>query len=311
METADADARLVKAARAAHVLRRTDAGREFGEDVVRAQVLARRWQSPLPHLVVLHNGPLSRVQQMWVSLLAAPPGSVVGGLSAATLHGIRGLSDDALTIVAPGSSRNHAARIVLGSQWPTRMRWSTVLGPEDVDRAAMPPRTQMARSIVDAASERVATRRARVVVLAAVQQRRTSPPALWDALSRRGRCRNRATIAEAIVDATGGIESLAEDEYNRLLVARRLPMPMRQTAIQRADGRFYLDNDWDAFHARAEIHGIPHLNVANWDDDLLRQNEITIARGNLLIFSSHAVRHDPRRVGEQTEALLRRNGWRG
>jgi hypothetical protein len=305
------DARLIRAARAAHVVRRAQAAGEFGAEVVKAQLVGRRWQAPLPHLVVLHNGPLTQEQRIWLTLLAAPPGSVVGGLSAAVLDGLKGFSDDALTIVAPGSSRNHRSRILSGTHWPTRLRWSTQLGPDDVDRDATPPRTRIARSIVDAASERVALGRARVVVLASVQQRTTTPPSLWDALSRRGRCRNRAAIAEAIVDATGGIESLPEGEYNRLLVERRLPTPARQTAIQRVDGRYFLDNEWDEYRARAEIHGVPHFNVANWDNDLLRQNEITIARGNLLIFSSYAVRHDPRRVGEQTEALLRRNGWRG
>ena len=43
----------------------------------------------------------------------------------------------------------------------------------------------------------------------------------------------------------------------------------------------------------------------------MRQNEITIARGDMLIFSSYAIRHEPRRVCDQTEAVLRRNGWRG
>ena len=115
----------------------------------------------------------------------------------------------------------------------------------------------MARSIVDAASERVAPRRARVLVLAAVQQRLTTPPSLWDALSRRGRCRNRAIIAESVVDASGGIESLPEGEYNALLIDRRLPAPARQTVVARIDGRFYLDNEWDEFRARVEIQGAP------------------------------------------------------
>jgi hypothetical protein len=310
MPTPD-DRRLMGAARAAHTVRRTQASSEFGEEVVRANLVANRWQSPLPHIVVLHNGPLTDLQRIWITLLAAPPGSVVGGLSAAGLEGLRGFADDSLTIVAPGSSRNHAARLIQGAAWPTRMRWSRQLGPDDVNRTSMPPRTRIARSIVDAASERVALRRTRVLVLAAVQQRLAPPSALWDALSRRGRCRNRATIAEAIVDAAGGIESLPEGEYNRILAERGLPAPVRQAPLRRSDGRFYLDNEWPTLGARAEIHGIPHLRVGQWDRDLFRQNEITIARGDLLIFSSFAIRHEARRVGEQTEALLRRNGWSG
>jgi hypothetical protein len=291
------------------VIRRLD--ETFTRSYVEAQVRARRWQSPVANVVVMHNGPLTQSQQMWVSILAAPPGTVVGGLSAAVIDGLTGFTPDALTLVAPGSSRNHASRILRACSWPTALRWSTRLGPEDVNRASMPPRTRLPRSVIDAASERVAPRRSRVLVLAAVQQQLSSTPALWDALSRRGRCRNRAIIAESIVDAAGGIESLPERDYNVLLIERNLPLPSRQVPVRRPDGRLYLDNEWFEFGVRAEVHGIPHLQVEQWDQDLFRQNEITIARGGLLVFSSYAIRHEPQRVAEQTEALLRRHGWRG
>jgi hypothetical protein len=297
------------AARRDGVIRRLD--ENFTRSYVDAQLRARRWQSPVAPIVVMHNGPLTEAQQTWVSLLAAPPGAVVGGISAAILDGLAGFRPDALTVVAPGSSRNHVARIIGACSWPTQLRWSTKLGPEDVDREAMPPRTRLPRSVIDAASERVAPKRARVLILAAIQQGLTTPPVLWDSLSRRGRCRNRAIIAESIVDATGGIESLPEGEYNSILTQRGLPQPARQAPLSRPDGRLYLDNDWPAFGVRAEIHGIPHLRAEGWDQDLFRQNEIMIARGSLLVFSSYAIRHEPRRVGDQTEALLRRHGWRG
>jgi hypothetical protein len=300
---------LRNAARRDAVIRRSD--ETFTRSHVDAQLRANRWQSPVAPVVVMHNGPLTATQQTWVALLSAPTGSVVGGLSAAVLDGLTGLTPDALTIVVPGSSRNHVSRLLRACSWPVELRWSTVLGPDDVDAAATPPRTRLPRSVVDAASERVSPRRARVLVLAAVQQRLTTPPLLWNTLSRRGRCRNRAVIAEAIVDATGGIESLPEGEYNRILAGRRLPAPVRQSPVRRSDGRMYLDNDWPKLGVRAEIHGIPHLRVGQWDQDLFRQNEIAIARGGLLVFSSYAVRHEPARVGEQTEALLRQHGWTG
>ncbi|MCW2748810.1 MAG: hypothetical protein JWP10_1952 [Nocardioidaceae bacterium] len=54
------------------------------------------------------------------------------------------------------------------------------------------------------------------------------------------------------------------------------------------DGRFYLDAAWDEFDTTVEIHGIPHMWISTWDGDLLRANEISIAAGRLLIFSSYA-----------------------
>ena len=283
----------------------------YGNGHVRAQIDAHRWQQPVTGVLVNHNGPIPLEQQTWVALLAAPPGAMLHGLTAAVHAGLKGLEPDGLAIVIPGSSRNpRPVRIrQLPTDWNVAVRWSTKLGPEDVALGAIPPRTRVPRSIIDAASERVAPRRSRVLVLAAVQQQLTRPPDLWDALSRRGRCRNRAIIAESIVDAAGGIDSLPEHDFEQLRRVRRMPEPTRQSVLRRPDGRYYLDAEWINLAIRAEIHGIPHSKVANWDRDLERQNEITIAGGGLLIFSSYAIRHLAGTVGDQLERMFRSRGW--
>ena len=68
----------------------------------------------------------------------------------------------------------------------------------------------------------------------------------------------------------------------------RTPAPTRQSPRQRSDGRYYLDVEWRGFGAACEIHGIPHLAVMQWESDLERANEITIAGPRLLVFSSYA-----------------------
>jgi hypothetical protein len=281
----------------------------YGDGHVRAQLDARRWQQPVARVLVDHNGPLAPEQQMWVVLLAAPEGAMLHGLTAATHSGLKGFEPDDLAIVIPGSSRNpKPVRLrQLPIEWNVALRWSTKLGPEDVAAEAIPPRTRLPRSI--AASERVAERRSRVIVLAAVQQQLTRPSDLWDALSRRGRCRNRRIIEESIVDAGDGIESLPEHDFEQLRRARGLPEPSRQSILRRPDGRYYLDAEWAKWGIRAEIHGIPHLQVANWDRDLERQNEITITGGGLLIFSSYAIRHLASNVGDQLIRMFRSRGW--
>ncbi len=301
----------VRAAREVGVLSRQSASTAYGEAHLRAQLAGRRWQAPSPMVVVQHNGPLTSDQRMWVALLSAPPGALLHGLSAATRDGLSGFSPDGLTLVVPGSSRNPTHRqLNLPAEWNVNVRWSTKLGPEDVNWAAVPPRTRFARSILDAASEKVPERRARVIVLAAVQQRLTRPAALWEGLSRRGRCRNRAIIVESIRDAEGGIESLPEREFDLLRRRLRLPEPSRQRVMRRRDGRYFLDNEWPDFGIRAEIHGIPHSEIRQWDDDLLRQNDISID-GGLLVFSSYGIRHLQSRVGGQLLSMFGRRGWRG
>jgi hypothetical protein len=240
-----------------HVITRQDAVARWGEGHVRAQRAARRWQMPAGRVVVQHNGPLTPRQKLWVTLLAMPPGGLLHGLTAAREDGLRGLEPDRPTVVIPGASRSPRGRSwTLPDSWDVEVRWSWMLGAEDVDLHRIPPRSRLPRSVVDAASERVADNRARVVVLAAVQQSKVSPPALWDALSRRGRCRNRAVIAEAIVDATGGIESLPEREFDAIRARSHLPRPVRQSRVQAVDGRYFLDCDWPDRGVRVEIHGI-------------------------------------------------------
>ncbi len=301
---------LVEAARHGVSLRRRLVATHGASHVV-AQLSARRWQAPTSDVVVLHNGPLTPEQRVWVVLMAAPPGSMLHGLSAAVHDGLAGFTPDGLHIVVPGSSRSRrAARIQLPRDWDVSVRWSTQLTVRDVSPAALPPRTRIARSIVDAASERVAPRRARVIVLAAVQQRLVTTAALWDALSRRGRCRNRAVIAESLLDASGGVESLPEREFALICRQAGLPEPERQRILRTPGGRFYLDTDWPTWGVRTEIHGIPHHDIPRWDEDLLRQNEIAIKGAGLLVFSSYATRHLGDRVAAQLHRMFEAHGWR-
>ncbi len=121
---------------------------------------------------------------------------------------------------------------------------------------------------------------------------------------------NRAIIVESVRDAEGGIESLPEREFDLLRRQLRLPEPSRQRVMRRRDGRYFLDNEWPDFGVRTEIHGIPHSEIRQWDDDLLRQNDISID-GGLLVFSSYGIRHLQSRVGGQLLSMFRRRGWRG
>lgn len=294
------------------VMTRQTAALAYGRSRVSVQLSARRWQAPTPGVIVTHNGPLTRDQLIWVALLSGPTGTLLHGLSGAQYDGLRGFDPDRLTLVVPGSSRNCAARLsVLAQKHGVGIRWSTKLGEQDVNPHSTPPRARLARSLVDAASERVSKRRARVILLAGVQQRLVRTPALADALSRRGKCRNRAIIVESILDAAGGIQSLPEADLNTIRRRLRLPEPRRQVTLRRQDGRYFLDNEWPEFGVRVEVHGIPHYQVRNWDSDLLRQNDIAIEGGGLLLFSSYATRHLQAQVGEQLVRMLRRRGWSG
>lgn len=286
------------------VFRTGDAVERFGRAYVRSRLRRGLWQQPERGVIVCHNGPLSRLDAIGVALAMCPPGSAVGGATALELDGVNGLAVSKPSIVLPeGAHRPRSPRATF--------HWSTVLDDVDVHPTRTPRRTRPARSIVDEASWSTTDRAARVIVLAGVQQGLVLPDHLRAALARRGACRFRAVISESILDAGGGVHSLPERDFRAIVVTRCLPRPSHQRRIQRDDRHYYLDVAWDRFDVACEIHGIPHMGVAQWDSDLDRSNDVVVTGPRLLVFSSFAIRHRPRRAGDQLEAAMRRGGWRG
>jgi hypothetical protein len=291
----------LRRAEAAGVLTLRRAHRLWTPAYVSAQVDAGRWQRPVRRVIVMHNGPLTPLQHRWVAVLSGPPGTVLGGLTAATDDGLEGFEPPEISIVIPNSAR------MPSPPSGVRVLRSIELTARDVHPICVPPRTRMARSLVDAASDKASPRqRSRAVLLAGCQQGLTTPSALFDALSRRGPCRNRALIKETLADAAGGVESLPELEFDRLSIRAGLPTPTRQRVIRHPSGRYYLDRYWREFDLCVEVHGVPHMAVSQWDADLDRQNEIVIAGPRLLVFSSFAVRHLGAKVVGQLARFARR-----
>lgn len=276
----------------------------FGRSGVRTELRNGRWRQPGRGVVVTHNGRLTRHERLLVALSACPPRSALAGSSALELDGMTGFAEDRPSIVLPEGARRPAITGVT-------THWSTELSDLDVHPNREPRRTRPARSVVDLASWSAVDRRARVVVLAAVQQGLVRPRDIREALTRRGTCRHRALIVESVLDAVGGIQSLPERDFDSIRARARFPEPTRQSVRKRRDGRCFLDVEWKRFDAACEIHGIPHLEVVQWDDDLDRANDVVVSGPRLLIFSSFAIRHRQDRVVDQVERLLRRGGWRG
>ena len=288
------------------VLTTAQACARFGRGHVRQQLATKRWQRPVRGVVVRHSGPLGAADEHLVALLSCSPGAALAGLTALQYDGLTGFESDGIDIVLPEGARR------LDRPGVTYHR-STMLSDADVHPLRTPRRTRPQRSLVDAASwsSWSAERRARAIVLASVQQGLVRPRDLRDALSRRGPCRHRALIVESILDARGGIQSIPELDFEMIRRRFRLPAPIRQSIRRRKDGKCYLDADWPDYDTACEIHGIPHIRVPQWESDLDRANEITIAGPRLLIFSSYAVRRHQKRVGSQLVRMLRRGGWRG
>lgn len=246
-------------------------------------VQSGRWSRPARGVFVDHTGPLTSVQRDWVALLAAPPGSVLGGLSALRHDGYASFAPARPVVVAPMGAANLAYDDL-------DLHWSIYLDDRDVHPLRTPPRTRPARSVIDAASWEPQEKRAREIVLSAAQKGLVVPRTLREALARRGTCRHRALIVESYLDADGGIQSVPERSFDEIRREVGLPAPERQVVVRRSDGRYYLDAWWAELNLAVEVHGIPHMDVERWDGDLLRLNEVAIGVRRTLVFSSFAIR---------------------
>lgn len=272
------------------VLTTAQAISSHGRSVVRQRIRSGTWQQPMRGVVVTHNGPLTPDQLERAWLAASPPRSALAGLTAARRWGLKGFDPERVTLVLPEGGRR--------TPGPLEVHWSTQLGPDDVPPHA-PRRTSLERSLIDAASWASSPRRARAIVIAAFQQRLTNVRRMRQALERRGNCKNKALVIQSVLDAYGGIQSLPERDFDRLRLRAGLPRPTRQARVQGRDGRYYLDVWWARFNLAVEIHGIPHLAIEQWSEDLHRTNELVIEGRRVLVFSSFTIRHEAAAVIDQ------------
>ena len=290
----------------AGVVRLSQLADEMSYGQVRAQVDARRWRRAGRGVLVTQNGDLTPTQHLWVALLSAPAGSALSGPTAARLDGMPTSAIEPVHITIPCGER--APRGL-----DAEVHWSRFLEDDDVHPTRTPRRTRLPRSVLDWAAWQAPNgeRMVREIVLSAVQRRLTTPDLLRRHLPRRGHCRHHALIVESIDDAEGGIGSIPEHGFNRIVLGAGLPKPTRQVLRWRPGGRAYLDVDWDPYGFSAEIEGAQHFEVEHRDDDLARLNDLVIGGSRVLQFSSFAIRRKPEKVAEVLVRALRSAGWNG
>ncbi len=282
------------------------ARRHLGPKATRWQLASGRWQRRYARVLVAHSGPLDQDQEQWAAVLHAGPGAVLAGPTAATLGGLVGYESRAVHLLVPATRHAAAAPGLV-------VRRSAVLSGVDIQPARLPTRTRLERSVLDAASSARDVDRAAALLLAAVQQRLTSPQRLRQVLDRLGRLPRRALLLQVLADADGGSHSLPERAFVLGLRRRRLPLPDRQRVrIDRDGRRRYLDAEWDDYGVRVKIDGSAHMDIERWWADLRRQNALTLTDGaRLLRFPGVLVRTANDDVMDVVAVALRLGGWGG
>jgi hypothetical protein len=270
--------------------------------VARRQVASGRWQR-VARCYVAQNGPLTELQRHWVAVLNAGAEAALAGRSGAAAAGLRGWTDGLIYVLIPrGASVPPALPGV-------KVHWTR--GTIDRHPVATPPRVRPAAALLQASSWMGSDRAAMGVLAAGVQQRIVRPADLRQAVGRTLEMRRRRLVLQTLNDLAGGSQALSELDAVRLCRRAGLPPPSRQAV--RCDGRGrrrYLDLDWDEWRLSAEIDGQQHMEVRRWCDDLLRQNELVIARGDALRFPSLVVRIQSEVFTDQVARGLLARGWR-
>jgi len=272
-----------------------------GRAVMRNRLAQGRWQQGACGVVVAHNGPITERQTLWIAVLSAGPGAVCAGLTAAALQSFRGYPARAVDLLLPQDRRVRLAKVP-----GVIVHRTSALPAHHVHHRARPPRTTLARSIVDAAAWADSDDDARALIAAAFQQRLVVDFELDDVLAVLTRTPRRALIRETMNFAKHGAHAISEVALVQICRKYGLPLPDQQV---RRQGR-YLDAYWHRWRLHVEVDGRWHTEVKAWWADMRRQNDLWIAGDRVLRFPAWVVLHRPAEVAAQLRRALIAAGWR-
>ncbi|MEO9321886.1 hypothetical protein ABFT23_00240 [Nocardioides sp. C4-1] len=269
-------------------------------DAVDAHVAARRWVVRTPRVVSTVTGVLTTEQRRWVGVLHAGPRSILGGLTAASRHGLASWERDDVTVLVDDElSFEHVPGVrFFRSRRPFRLLTSTKPG---IPSALLEP------AILLWAAYSAPPRVGVGVLAAAVQQRLTTAERLTEWIDQLHPLRRAKVFRSALGDIALGAHSAAELDVARMCLLARMPRPVRQRPrVDRSGKRRWTDCEWVTSEGRVvvlEVAGPAHQEAATWDDDLRRLRRITAHDRVVVQCSSRELRHEPRQVAVDLIAL--------
>jgi hypothetical protein len=174
---------------------RRDQLRELGlpRHVVDAMLDARRWQSFGQVVVVMHNGPLTYAQQLWVAVLNAGGLVALAARTAATDFGLDGWQPECIEILVPKGTL-----MPPGLPFDVKVHESRRFTAADL-HPARPLPVRIERALIDGAVWSRGSRTACGLIAAGVQQRLTTASRLISELDNAGAVNHRRRFASKFV----------------------------------------------------------------------------------------------------------------
>jgi very-short-patch-repair endonuclease len=154
------------------------------------------------------------------------------------------------------------------------------------------------RAVADAARQATSLADCRAIVASAVQRGVCPLGMLTDELAAGGR-NNSGLLRIVVGEVLGGARSIAEAEFQELIKQAKLPVPLFNEPVRRADGTLIAIADawWPEAGLVAEVDSREwHLSPADWAKTMRRHNELTSFGLQVLHFTPGQIRHEPRSV---------------
>ena len=289
----------------AAVLTTAQATAFFTPGAVRGHLKQRRWRRVCWGVLLAENGRLRRDQQLWVAVLAAGEDARLAGQAAAIEGGVNGLRPEPIDVLLPTERRWKVPRPRLPPDMPAVRVHRTAILPPRHQQIGRPPRTTVARAVIDAAAWAPSDEEARNLIARACQQGRVTGAELRNVLDLFPRIRRHHLMITTIADAEGGATALSEINLLQLCRRFRLPAPdLQRRRIDESGRNRYVDAEWTGARLLVEIDGSHHMDVRHWAADMLRQNQIWVAGDRILRFPAWLVRSEPATVAHQIRSAL-------
>lgn len=269
-------------------------------EVVRSQLRAERWAWRTDSVLTTTTGPLSWDQRLWVAVLHCGPGSAIGGLTAAKIHGLRNWDREQITVLVDDDLSFAPMEGV--NIFRTRRDIPGLLDP-----ASDLPVLRVEPAVLLFAAYDRSRRTAQGVLAAVVQQGLTTPERLRACLASMRPLRRAGDFRAALTDLEGGAQSLAEMDVRRACRRFAVVLPHRQRPrVDRGGKRRWTDCEWDLPDGTVlvlEVDGAFHTEVRQYSADMKRQRRLTTRDRMIVRCSAIELRDEPGEVMADLIAL--------
>jgi very-short-patch-repair endonuclease len=294
--------------------RRTLQTFDVDKDRIRRALRSGRWQEPVPGVVVLHSGALTRRERLLTALEWAGPLGRLSHTSALLLHGSRVEEPVAQSRVA--GVRGQYAAPPDGGLVQVSVPHGRHL--ESVDFVVVHQSRRPMGDLVIEGLRTTSAARAAVDVGLSARRRQDVEHIVADVLQK-GLChlgeladevrvagrRAGPWLTETVTDAARGMRSVGESDLRRVVTAAGLPEPEWNAEIATPAGTFFVDAYWRRQRVGAEADGAAfHVSAADWTRDLRRQNAIQETGVRLFRFPVRRLRWEQAQCGSELARAL-------